>query len=81
MINETLVLLLCFTVFSFIASNVFWFVALNKMTNKIMSRSYSEFVQAEKLKKEPIKVQIPDTEIEDAYEKNRVNQINNLLGL
>lgn len=36
-----------------VATNLFWAMLTLKLTNKLMSRSYYEYVQAENLKKPP----------------------------
>ena len=64
------------------ATNIFWIFVVISLLNRLMSRNYTEFVMAEKLKK-PKQEQVhkikPD-EI-DPYQEKRIKEINQLMGM
>ena len=61
-------------------TNAFWLYEYHKLLNKLMSKNYAEYSQVEALK-----LPLPEREKEDprvdAYDKQRVSELNSLMGM
>ena len=65
----------------FVATNVFWSMLTLKLVNKIMSRSYYEYVQAQELKtQKPVSVSQPEQYI-DPGDERQAQDMNSLVGI
>lgn len=64
-------------------SNFFWIIVVHRLLNKLMSRNYGEYVQAE-LARRPQKTKKIEPEIDpeiEMIEKKRVTELNQLMGI
>lgn len=65
--------------FAFLASNIFWAVVCLKLTNRLMSRNYHEFVGATKKVAPKKRADIDDGP--DAFAEAQAEQLNSLMVL
>ena len=61
-----------------ILTNIYWAVVCNRLTNKLMSRNYAEFVQIERLKKLPIASTQPHVALVDPIAEDNAERANRL---
>jgi hypothetical protein len=65
-----------------LASNVFWAKMVAMLTNKIMSRSYYEFRQAEKLKDPPVRTESKEDDyMVDPEDERQAKELNAILNI
>jgi hypothetical protein len=66
-----------------IGQQVYWARVVLNLTNKLMSRNYSEYVQAEKFKNEPrLRMENkPDDYAIDPEDERKANELNALFAL
>lgn len=64
-------------------TNAFWAVVVIRLLNRVMSRDFSEYVQAERLRKVPIKPphKTAEDETPDIEDQKRADEINRLMGI
>lgn len=71
MVEICLSILLIFT-------NIYWAVVCNRLTNKLMSRNYAEFVQIERLRKLPTASTKPHVALIDPIAEDNAEKANRL---
>lgn len=79
MTSEMIVLIMLCSLF--LLTNLFWLVTVNKLINKIMSRSYGEFVQSENLKRPRVIHTQGEDPVQAVVENNRVQGLNQMMGM
>ncbi len=68
--------------FFLVASNLFWAMLTLKLVNKLMSRSYYEYVQAQKLKRSgDVGFRDNTADVIDPVDEKQAQEINSLLGI
>jgi hypothetical protein len=66
----------------FVATNAFWAMLTLKLVNKLMSRSYFEYVQAEALSKpQPVSAHVENSESIDPTDLRQAQDMNSLIGV
>lgn len=63
-----------------VASNVYWAVTVQKLINKLMSRNYYEYLQAEALKTPSVATPPPAPEV-DIEDERQARDMNAILGI
>lgn len=64
-----------------ILQQIFWMYTIQRLVNKLMSRSYLEVVQADKLKSQRPKPKVVVEDMVDDYAAHQADKANKLLSL
>lgn len=80
MFSPELIVLILLSVL-FFATNVFWLVTVNRLINKMMSRNYGDYVQADKFKRPRIVPNQAEDPALEMLDKKRANELNQIMGM
>ena len=62
-------------------SNLVWVTMIIKLLNRLMSRNYAEYVQAQRIGKNPPKPQVGLDPVVELSEKRRADELNKIMGM
>ena len=70
-------IVICTLVALLIASNVYWALVCLKLTNRLMSKNYGEFIQAER---KPMNLKPPPEDTSDPVAERHARAMNSMIG-